>query len=196
MERQTQPRKRREPKAAVKTKRQELLVAVFAQRHDNATVAATMMLPSPPRIIQSPHLEEVQAKPNLINQQITNALDIFKTQYQMYSTAREAQDYLTMRGMLEHGAATQTLLVMLAGAGGTGDLCEIWNPRLTLDQLQERERAQEEEFLRVATGHPPKTPPPEQEMLPLQNKTTSRPYVRYSGDRSGLKKSRESGLPQ
>ncbi|KNZ58166.1 uncharacterized protein VP01_1985g3 [Puccinia sorghi] len=89
---------------------------------------------------------------------IMNALDMFKTQYQMYSAAREAQDYLTMRGMLEHGAATQTLLVMLAGAGGTGDLCNTWNPRLTLDQLRERERAQEKEFLRVATGHPPKTP--------------------------------------
>ncbi|KNZ50366.1 uncharacterized protein VP01_4463g1 [Puccinia sorghi] len=155
---QTLPQNRWEPKAVVNTKSQEPLVTVVAQNHGNVTVAAAMMLSSPPRIIQSPHLEEVQAKPNLINRQIMNALEIFKTQYQIYSAQREAQDYLTIRGMLEQRAATQTLLVMIAGAGGMGDLCNTWNPRLTLNQLQERERAQEEEFLRVATGHPPMAP--------------------------------------
>ncbi|KNZ52149.1 uncharacterized protein VP01_3674g1, partial [Puccinia sorghi] len=67
------------------------------------------------------------------------------------TVARESQDYITMQGMLEQGAATQTLLVILAGTGGTGDLCNTWNP---MEQLRRREQAQEEVFLRAATGSP------------------------------------------
>ncbi|KNZ64687.1 hypothetical protein VP01_1004g15 [Puccinia sorghi] len=68
---------------------------------------------------------------------------------------------------------------MVGGAGGTGDLCNTWgDPRRTLDQLRARERAQEEEILREATGHSHNAvhvpgSPPEQEMLLPQNKKTS-----------------------